>query len=104
MLPPTGFSTPRGGDLIRVDKMARKENNMRASIKMLLERLENYPGAHPNEKWKLERDLTKCTQREKEEMKRYGLTTRDFIMAGLDRGQVAHILFGYKVKPKNKDS
>ena len=32
-------------------------------------RLKNYPGAHPNEKWKLEKDLNKCTDKEKAMMR-----------------------------------
>ena len=62
----------------------------------LKERLENYPGAHLNEKWKLETDLRKCTDREKAEIKKLGLTLEDLMAAGLNRGEVAHILFGYK--------
>ena len=62
----------------------------------LLNRLKTYPGAHENEKWKLETDLSKCTQREKEEMQKLGYTIEDFAKHGLNRGQVAHILFGYQ--------
>lgn len=56
------------------------------------QRLKNYPGAHPNEKWKLETDLTKCTDKEKAEMKKVGLSFN----CGLNRGEVAHVLFGWR--------
>lgn len=62
----------------------------------LLKRLKTYPGAHENEKWKLETDLSKCTKREKEEISRLGYTIDDFTKEGLNRGEVAHILFGYR--------
>jgi len=62
----------------------------------ILNRLENYPGAHPWEKWKLETDLNKCTDREKEEMEKEGLTIEELTALGLNRGQVHHILFGWK--------
>ena len=32
----------------------------------LTKRLATYPGAHPNETWKMDKDLTHCTAREKE--------------------------------------
>lgn len=60
------------------------------------ERLVNYPGPHANEAWKLERDLNKCTKREKAEIKKLGLNIQDLMNAGLNRGEVAHILFGYR--------
>ena len=62
----------------------------------LLKRLNNYPGAHKNERWKLETDLTRCTAKEKEAIKKLGYTIDDFMKAGLNRGEVAHILYGYK--------
>lgn len=65
-------------------------------MKELLKRLETYPGAHENELWKLETDLNKCTDREKNEMQKLGYTVDDFANEGLNRGQVAHILFGYR--------
>lgn len=55
-------------------------------------RLKSYPGARQGESWKLETDLTKCTAREKAEMKKVGLS----VDCGLNRGQVAHVLFGYR--------
>jgi len=56
-------------------------------------RLENYHGPHlPKEQWKLETDLTKCTDREKAEMKKVGLS----LDCGLNRGEVAHVLFGWR--------
>ena len=61
----------------------------------LAERLRSYPGAHPNEVWKLEKDLNKCTDKKKQ-MTRLGSTVEDLILPGLNRGQVAHILFGYR--------
>lgn len=63
-----------------------------------MKRLDTYPGPHPNEKWKLETDLTKCTDKEKDEMRKYNLSPADFMDAGLNRGQVHHILYGYKGK------
>ena len=60
------------------------------------ERLVNYPGPHVNETWKLERDLNKCTKREQAEIKKLGLSIQDLMDAGLNRGEVAHILFGYR--------
>ena len=65
-------------------------------IEMLKQRLNTYPGAHENEKWKLERNLDKCTNREKEQMQRLGITTSQLMAEGLNRGQVHHILFGYQ--------
>lgn len=64
-------------------------------VEDLLHRLSNYPGAHENEHWKLEMDLTKCTPKEKAKMAAYGLTPDDFMQHGLNRGEVAHILNGY---------
>ena len=58
-------------------------------------RLKNYPGAHPNEKWKLEKDLNKCTDKEKAMMRIYGFTPESFMAEGLNRGEVHHILYGY---------
>ena len=60
----------------------------------LKKRLSNYPGAHPGEKWKLETDLNKCTDKEKEAIKALGLTINDF--KGFNRGEVSHMLFGYR--------
>lgn len=62
----------------------------------IFNRLENYPGPHPGEKWKLETDLHKCTDREKGEMEKEGLTVEELMVLGLNRGQVHHILFGWK--------
>jgi len=59
-------------------------------------RLSTYPSAHPNENWKRETDLTKCTPKEKEALQRYGLTVEDMMDAGFNRGELAHVLFGYK--------
>ena len=68
----------------------------RLGIEKLKERLKTYPGAHSGENWKLETDLTKCTEREKEELGRYGLVVEDLAALGFNRGEVAHMLFGYK--------
>ena len=65
-------------------------------VEILMERLANYPGPHEGETWKLETDLTKCTPREKKEMERLGVTPEMLMDAGLNRGEVHHILFGYK--------
>lgn len=62
----------------------------------LLKRLDNYPGAHPGEKWKMDTDLSHCTLKERAAMKKLGVTVEQFAEAGLNRGQVSHILFGYK--------
>ena len=37
-------------------------------VSELKERLRDYPGAHEGESWKLEKDLTKCTDKEKQMM------------------------------------
>lgn len=65
-------------------------------VEQLKERLLNYPGPHKNEKWKLETDLTKCTVREMRELQRLGVTVGQLMAAGLNRGEVHHILYGYK--------
>lgn len=62
----------------------------------LLPRLSTYPGAHPNEKWKCETDLHKCTDKEKAKIKEQGISVEVLMEAGLNRGEVAHILGGYK--------
>ena len=62
----------------------------------LLKRLESYPGAHPGETWKLDEDLTHCTESEKDMINRLGLTIYDFMAKGLNRGQVHHILIGHR--------
>lgn len=64
------------------------------TISELRKRLANYPGAHPGESWKLETDLSKCTNREKEAIRALGLTIDDF--RGFNRGEVAHMLFGWR--------
>ena len=66
------------------------------NLRLLLGRLKNYPGAHENETWKLDKDLNHCTKREKEKIAECGLTIQELMDAGLNRGQVAHILFGYR--------
>ena len=66
------------------------------TLEILQKRLETYPGAHPNENWKRETDLNKCTPREKARMMEYGLTVEDFMKAGHNRGEVAHMLYGYE--------
>ena len=70
-------------------------------LRILLARLDTYPGAHPNEKWKREKNLNMCTQREKDEMKKYGVDEGDLMALDFDRGQVSHVLFGYKFAVKN---
>lgn len=64
------------------------------TINELKKRLATYPGAHPGEDWKLETNLSKCTDREKAEIKSLGLTLNDF--RGFNRGEVAHMLFGWR--------
>lgn len=66
------------------------------TIKRLKKRLASYPGPRPGEDWMLDTDLTNCTLREMEEMVAQGVTIRDLREAGLNRGEVHHILFGYK--------
>lgn len=65
-------------------------------FRTILKRLDSYPGAHENETWKLDKDLRHCTKREQEEIVKQGLTIEMLTDAGLNRGQVAHILFGYR--------
>ncbi len=75
--------------------------NGKTRLQELVEqRLTSYPGAHPNEKWKLETDLTKCTPRETQEMHRLGTSPEQLMEMGLNRGQVAHVLFGYRHTPQ----
>lgn len=69
-------------------------------VSELKNRLSNYPGAHPNEKWKLETDLSKCTDREKATIKSLGLTLDD--LQGFNRGEVAHMLFGWRFSNSGK--
>ena len=66
----------------------------------LTKRLATYPGAHPNETWKMDKDLTHCTAREKEELRKLGITISMCEAFELDRGQVAHILVGYRYAGK----
>ena len=74
--------------------MARKGDGIKMTIDELKSRLETYPGPHPEENWKKETDLTKCTAREKQEILRVAL---DVMMGlGLTRGEVHHMLFGYR--------
>ena len=48
------------------------------------------------EKWKLDKDLNKCTEKEKNYMIKAGVTVADLMEEGFNRGQVAHMLYGYK--------
>lgn len=64
-------------------------------LSTLLQRLNSYPGARPNEKWKLETDLQKCSSKEKAKMQELGISIDDLTDAELNRGEVHHILFGY---------
>ena len=63
-------------------------------VNELKERLRDYPGAHEGESWKLEKDLTKCTDKEKQMMAYLGVSPEELMEAGLNRGEVHHILFG----------
>lgn len=72
------------------------------SVDMLMRRLENYPGAHTGESWKLETDLNKCTNTEKQKMHQMGLSVELLEALGLNRGEVAHILYGYLQHTKKK--
>ena len=63
-------------------------------VSELKERLWDYPGAHEGESWKLEKDLTKCTDKEKQMMAHLGVSPEELMEAGLNRGEVHHILFG----------
>ena len=69
---------------------------MKATINELKSRLSNYPGAHPGEEWKLDTDLNNCTDREKAEIARLGFTVEDLVKEGFNRGEVQHMLFGYR--------
>lgn len=64
------------------------------TISELEKRLENYPGAHPDEPWKHETVLNKCTPREKEAISKLGLSLDD--LKGHNRGEVHHMLFGWR--------
>ena len=74
------------------------------TIQKLARRLWSYSGPLSSEEWKYDEDLNHCTNREKEEMKKYGLTPTDFMNAGYNRGQVHHILFGYRFSPTRRYS
>ena len=63
---------------------------------IITDRLKSYPGAHANESWKKDRNLNHCTRREREEMERLGVTPEQLTDFGLNRGEVHHILFGYR--------
>ena len=52
------------------------------TVKEMAERLRSYPGSQPNEVWKLETDLMKCTDREKSQMALNGLTPEEHRQAG----------------------
>lgn len=69
---------------------------------LVLQRLKSYQGPHPNELWKLEGDLNKCTEREKQEMAKLGTSPEELMRFGLNRGEVAHVLFGYRHTGGNK--
>ena len=66
------------------------------TVKELAARLKTYPGANKNEDWKLEADLNKCTAHEKAELAGYDITPADLMVLGMNRGEVHHILYGYK--------
>ena len=59
-------------------------------------RLPSYTGPHPNEEWKRVTDLSQCTLREQEELAKYGITFEMCEEQGLTRGEVSHILWGYR--------
>lgn len=65
-------------------------------ILKLKKRLANYPGAHDGEEWKLDKNLNHCTKKEKEAIAAIGATIEELELVGLTRGEVHHILFGYK--------
>ena len=64
------------------------------NLAILKSRLSNYRPS--DEPWKKETDLSKCTAIEKREMAKYGVTYGQLMELGLNRGEVAHILFGYR--------
>lgn len=72
----------------------KSETSYERLVKML-PRLDSYPGAHPNENWELESDLRKCTLKERAKLNELGITIDDLMNAGLNRGEVHHLLFGY---------
>lgn len=93
MVTPCGsLSSPAWETISHRLKWRERKNEM--ILFELKKRLSNYPGAHPGEEWKLETDLNKCTDKEKEAIKALGLTLDDF--KGFNRGEVAHMLFGYR--------
>ena len=66
------------------------------NIVTIYERLKTYPGPHPGEDWKYDKDLNHCTEREKKAIKKEGLAIKMLMDFGLNRGQVHHILFGWR--------
>lgn len=62
----------------------------------LKKRLVNYPGPLPGEEWKRDRNLNHCKPKTIAEMHRLGTNVEELMAAGLDRGQVHHMLFGYR--------
>ena len=72
------------------------------ALRFLAKRLETYSGPHPNETWKLDKNAYHCTEREKQEMAKYGLAPIDFMNAGYNRGEIHHMLFGYRAAQFSK--
>ena len=60
------------------------------------DRLTTYPGPRPGEDWKRVTNLSQCTLREQEELLKYGITLEMCEEQGLTRGEVSHILWGYR--------
>ncbi len=59
-------------------------------------RLKTYPGPHPSEAWKNDQDLSHCTDTEKKKLAEYGITWEDLKPLNLTRGEIHHILFGFR--------
>lgn len=66
------------------------------TIETVKDRLRNYPGAHPGEEWKNNKNLGDCTAREKAQMHREGTSVEELTRYGLNRGEVHHVLYGWR--------
>ena len=83
-------------------KIGKEEEVKEAEIDTmedLLMRLATYrqPAINKSQEWRLSTKLSEeCTPREQEEMRKYKVKPKHFERLGLNRGQVHHMLFGYK--------
>ena len=91
--PHRGLMFPVCGRLTPVSNGAEGDDEA-MTMAELESRLATYPGAHPNEEWKNKTDLTLCSEKERAEIARLGLTMEDF--RGHTRGEIHHMLFGWR--------